>query len=119
MHLTRRPIVGLLYKPRMICDECGAVGEIRIVRGNRSTRIKPAPVSLCPPQIPHELTWGLTRAAAVGSQRLSSCVMARPSFQRNLGRPMDLIPPAYHPKIHFNSIIHLPAFWSFYWSHSF
>jgi hypothetical protein len=25
---------------------------------------------LCPPQIPHDLTWARTRAAAVGSQRL-------------------------------------------------
>jgi hypothetical protein len=34
-------------------------------RGNRSTRRKPAPVPLCPPQIPYELTWARTRAAAV------------------------------------------------------
>jgi hypothetical protein len=37
-------------------DECGAVGGIRIGRGDRSTRRKPAPVLLCPPQIPHDLT---------------------------------------------------------------
>jgi hypothetical protein len=30
-------------------DEFGAVGGIRIGRGNGSTRRKPAPVSLCPP----------------------------------------------------------------------
>jgi hypothetical protein len=52
----------LLYQPRMI-DECGAVGGMRIGRGNRSTRRNPVPVPLCPPQIPHELTWGGTRAA--------------------------------------------------------
>jgi hypothetical protein len=41
--------VGLLYQPRMIDDDYGAVGGIRIGRGNRSTRRKPAPVPLCPP----------------------------------------------------------------------
>jgi hypothetical protein len=37
-------------------DECGAIGGMRLGRGNRSTRRKPAPVPLCPPQIPHALT---------------------------------------------------------------
>jgi hypothetical protein len=55
--------VGLLYQPRMIDDDYGAVGGMRIGRGNRSTRRKPAPV----PQIPHDRTWDRTRAAAVGS----------------------------------------------------
>jgi hypothetical protein len=36
-------------------DECGAVGGMRISRGNLSTRRNPATVSLCPLQIPHEL----------------------------------------------------------------
>jgi hypothetical protein len=52
--------VGLLYQPRMIDDDYGAVGGMRIGRGNRSTGGKPAPVSLCPPQIPHDLTWDRT-----------------------------------------------------------
>jgi hypothetical protein len=56
VHLVRRPIFGLLYQPRMIDDdECGVVGGMRIGRGNRSIRRKPAPVPLCPPQIPHDL----------------------------------------------------------------
>jgi hypothetical protein len=59
-------------------DDYGAVGGMRIGRGNRSTRIKPAPVPLCPQQIPHDLTWDRTRAAAVGSQRLTASAMARP-----------------------------------------
>jgi hypothetical protein len=63
--------VGLLYQPRMIDDDYGAVGGMRIGRGNRSTRRKPAPVPHCPPQI-HDLTWDRTRAAAVGSQRLTA-----------------------------------------------
>jgi hypothetical protein len=37
---------------------------------NRSTRRKPAPVPLCPPQTPHAIRTR-TRAAAVGSQRLT------------------------------------------------
>jgi hypothetical protein len=37
-------------------DECGAIGRIRIARGNRNTSTKPALVLLCPPQIPHDLT---------------------------------------------------------------
>jgi hypothetical protein len=50
--------VGLLYQPRMIDDDdYGAVGGMRIGRGNRNTRREPAPVPLCPPQIPHDLTW--------------------------------------------------------------
>jgi hypothetical protein len=38
---------------------------------------KPSPVSLCPPLIPHELTWARTRAAAVGRQQLTAWGMAR------------------------------------------
>jgi hypothetical protein len=47
-------------------------------RGNRSTRRKPAPAPLCPPQIPFDQTRARTRAAAVGSQRLTAWAMARP-----------------------------------------
>jgi hypothetical protein len=45
---------------------------MRIGRGNRSTRRKTAPVPLCPPQIPHDLTLARTRAATVGSRRLTA-----------------------------------------------
>jgi hypothetical protein len=48
---------GLLYQPQMIDDgDCRAIDGMKIGRGNRSTRRKPTPVSLCPPQIPHHLT---------------------------------------------------------------
>jgi hypothetical protein len=61
--------VVILYQPRMIDgDDYGAVGGMRIGRGNR----KPAPVPLCPPQIPHDLTWDRTQAATVGSQQLTA-----------------------------------------------
>jgi hypothetical protein len=60
---------GLLYQPQMIDDgDCGEIGVMKIGRGNRSTRRKPAPAPLCPPQIPHGQTRARTRAAAVGSQ---------------------------------------------------
>jgi hypothetical protein len=59
---------GLFFQPRMIGDgDCGEIGGMKIGSGNRSTRRKPAPAPLCPPQIPHDYT----RAAAVGSQRLT------------------------------------------------
>jgi hypothetical protein len=49
---------GLLYKPQMIDeDDCRAVGGMKIGRGNRSTRRKPAPAPLCPPQIKHATNW--------------------------------------------------------------
>jgi hypothetical protein len=45
----------LLYQPRMISDgDCEEIGEIKIGKGNRSTRRKPAPAPLCLPQIPHD-----------------------------------------------------------------
>jgi hypothetical protein len=36
--------------------EDGGFGGMMIGKRNRSTRRKPAPVPLCPPQIPHDLT---------------------------------------------------------------
>jgi hypothetical protein len=70
---------GLLYKPQMINEgDCGAVGGLKIGRGNRNTRRKPAPAPLCPPQIPHDQTRARTRAAGVGSQRLTAWAMAQP-----------------------------------------
>jgi hypothetical protein len=48
----------------------GEIGGM-IGRGNLSTRRKPAPVLLCPPQTPHAARMR-TRAAAVGSQRLTT-----------------------------------------------
>jgi hypothetical protein len=52
-------------------DECGLVGGMG-GRGNRSTWSKPAPVPLCPPQVPHALTLARTRAVEVGSRRLAA-----------------------------------------------
>jgi hypothetical protein len=46
-------------------DECGAVDGMRIGRGKRSTWRKPEPVTICPQQLPHDLTWDRTRLSAV------------------------------------------------------
>jgi hypothetical protein len=35
---------------------------------------------LCPPQIPHDLTWARTRAATVGSRRLTAWAMAMKTY---------------------------------------
>jgi hypothetical protein len=53
-------------------DDCGTIGGMQSGRGNRNTRRKRAPVPLCPPQIPHDLTRARTRVAAVGSRRLTA-----------------------------------------------
>jgi hypothetical protein len=63
---TNRPIV-----PAPGDYDAGEIGGKMIGRGNRSTRRKPAPVPLCPPQNPHAARTR-TRAAAVGSQRLTA-----------------------------------------------
>jgi hypothetical protein len=51
-------------------DYDGEIGGM-IGRGDRSTRRKPAPLPLCRPQTPHAARTR-TRAAAVGSQRLTA-----------------------------------------------
>jgi hypothetical protein len=62
---TNRPVVPA---PGDYGD--GEIGGM-IGKGNRSTSRKPAPVPLCPPQAPHAARTR-TRAAAVGSQRLTA-----------------------------------------------
>jgi hypothetical protein len=57
-----------IVQPQIIDEgDCGVIGGMKIGRGNRSTRRKPAPAPLCPPEIPLEQTRARTRAAAVGS----------------------------------------------------
>jgi hypothetical protein len=62
---TNRPIV-----PAPGDYDDGEFGGM-IGRGNQSTWRKPAPVLLCPPQTPHAAQTR-TRAAVVGSQRLTA-----------------------------------------------
>jgi hypothetical protein len=71
-----RSFIGLLCQPWMADDDdddddCGAVSEMS-GRRNRKPRRKPARVPLYEPQIPHELPRNRTRAAAMGSRRLSA-----------------------------------------------
>jgi hypothetical protein len=54
------------------------ISKMRIGRGSWSSRRKSASMLLCPPQIPHDLTWDRKRAAAVGSRRLTAWFMSWP-----------------------------------------
>jgi hypothetical protein len=54
VHSSRRPPIGPLYLSPGDYED-GVAGGMMIGRGNGSTRRKPAPVPLCPPQIPNEL----------------------------------------------------------------
>jgi hypothetical protein len=78
---TNRPIV-----PAPGNYDDGEIGGM-IGRANRSTRRKPAPVPLCPPQNPHAARMR-TRAATMGGQRLTAWAKARPLlstyYKRNL-----------------------------------
>jgi hypothetical protein len=68
------------------CDcEDGEFGGMKNGRGNRSTRRKPAPEPLCPPQIPFDQTWAWTGAATVGSQHLTAWAMAWPDARDSDG----------------------------------
>jgi hypothetical protein len=52
----------------------GAIGGMKIGRGNQSTRRKPTPAPLCPPQIPHDQTRARTpgrRGGKPATNRLS------------------------------------------------
>jgi hypothetical protein len=51
----------LAYLPALD-DKDEAIGGMRIGRGNQISWRKPAPVPLCPPQIPHDLTQDRTWA---------------------------------------------------------
>jgi hypothetical protein len=74
--------------------DCGKIGGMKIGRGNRSTRRKPAPAPLCPPQIPLDQTQDRTRAAAVGSHRLTAWAMARPKEAYEI-ISMSVCPPYF------------------------
>jgi hypothetical protein len=76
--VTNRPIVPY---PGDYAD--GAICGMMVGMGNRSIRRKPAPVPLCPPQNPHALPGRETRAAAVGSQRITASVTARLGLRVN------------------------------------
>jgi hypothetical protein len=94
---------GALYQSQTIDGECGsAVWGIRIGRGNRNTRTKLPPVSLCPQQIPHDLTCVRTRPETVGSYQLTAWAMARPQPSLVRGEDCQVIAHAQgKPLSHF------------------
>jgi hypothetical protein len=63
-HLVHWPLSGILYQTWKRDEMSG--------KGNRSTRWKSAPVLIWPPQIPDDLIWAPTLAAAIGSRRTSA-----------------------------------------------
>jgi hypothetical protein len=71
--------VGHFWPAPGDCED-GKFDWMKIGRGNRNTRRKPVPGPFCPPQIPLDQTRTWTRAAAVGSQRLTAWAMAWPSL---------------------------------------
>jgi hypothetical protein len=77
-HLVRRWLFCLLYQPRMMNDERGAIHGM-LGRETQSTLRKPAPLPLRPPQIPHDLTWLRTLVAVVGIWRLTARTTVRPN----------------------------------------
>lgn len=66
-------------------DECGAAGEMRIVKGN--------PMSLSPPQIQHDVIWDRYRTTAVGSRRLAARDNSQPSGSR--ANPLSYVTSLY------------------------
>jgi hypothetical protein len=89
---TNRPIV-----PAPGDYDDGEIGGM-IGKGNRSTRRKPSLVPLCPPQTPHAARTR-TRAAAVGSQRLTAWATTQPystlSWFRSYLNPVHNLTPCF------------------------
>jgi hypothetical protein len=81
VHLVLRPLLAYRTSARWSTrdGDCGAIGRMKNGWGNRSTQRKPAPMPVCPPQIPRDQT----RVAVVGSQRLTAWAMARPTPSLN------------------------------------
>jgi hypothetical protein len=76
-------------------DDCGATGGIKIGRGNRSTRRKPALAPLRPPQIPHDQTRARTLGRRGGkpvTNRLSYGAAFRYTLRIELVLPQNIIP---------------------------
>jgi hypothetical protein len=72
--LVVRPLIGLLYHPWVVVMMMMTKQSAERMTGTtkRSIRRNPAPVSLCPPQIPTDLTRDRTRPTAMGSRQLTA-----------------------------------------------
>jgi hypothetical protein len=71
-HSARRPLLGLLYQPRVMDGDCGAFSGMIIANANASSRKEPAPVPLGSPRMSHGQTLTRTRTATVIGQCLCS-----------------------------------------------
>jgi hypothetical protein len=67
VYLVCQPLFALLYHPQTKDDDEYRAVDGMIGKGIQSTQRRPAPVPLCPPQIPHDLT----QAALVGRSYVS------------------------------------------------
>jgi hypothetical protein len=78
--------IGTAATPGLLCQPRVIVKMIVESRWNEDWQGKPkysdktCPSAICPPQIPHDQTRARTRAAAVGSQRLTAWATARPKY---------------------------------------
>jgi hypothetical protein len=66
--------------------DCGAIGGMKIGRGNRCTRRKPAPAPLCPPQI-----YRVYHNSTAKLQKRTPHVERRKKVYDNLGPEMHMI----------------------------
>jgi hypothetical protein len=73
VHLVLRSLFGLLYQLRMMGDACGAVGGMRIGRGNRTTWRKLAPVRWWMMHVEQSVEWELTGETEVLGENLPQC----------------------------------------------
>jgi hypothetical protein len=77
---TKSIVTGATYSsivPALESNDCEAISGMNMCRRNRSTRRKPAPLPLCPPQIPYELILARIRAVAARRRRLPIWTKAR------------------------------------------
>jgi hypothetical protein len=70
--------------------EYGDVDGMKIGKGNRTTRRKPALPPLCPPQISLYLARAQNRAAVLRIQRLTSWAMAWPTYHKWIGKVVQV-----------------------------
>jgi hypothetical protein len=98
-------------------DDCGEHDGMSIGRGNRSSRRKPAPAPLLSITKSHVPTRVWTRAAEVGSRRLTAWAMARPwslvtytcrfeRLKRCLGDPSKQRDTKSVSRRHFSTVVY-------------
>jgi hypothetical protein len=81
---------------------------VRTIRWNcrrkRSTQRKPVPVPICPPQIPHDLTWDRNQSSAMGNWLLTTRAMAWQTSEL----PIHL----HNQHIMYSYLLYVVHFWS-------